>query len=317
MDRMSEPATVPEPNDPPASASAATPADGAPANNESGVAQAARASAAGSNERFIDLSGGNRVWVVGAVHGDSEALAALHDEIGGRFEPGDRVVYSGNLMGFGTVRATIDEVLRFRRSVLAFPPLHLPDDIVFLRGQQEEMWHKLLQIHFAPKPSELMRWMFDRGVDATLRAYGGDPDQGFAAAREGMVALTRWTGRLKAGMQAAPGHHAWFTSLRRYATTGPEGVLMVHAGLDPSRGLEEQRDAFWWETAGFAGAAEGYQDFSRVVCGFDPKAPEWTEDGRALSIDTGCGRGGALSAVCLSMKGDIMDRIFVSINDDT
>src|SRR5690606_30838285 len=220
-----------------------------------------------SPDRFVELTRAGRVWAIAAVHGDAVRLAAIHDGIGERFQSGDRLVYLGDLMGGGDVRATIAEALRFRRSVLAQPPLYMPEDVVHLRGQQEEMWHKLLQIHFAPKPKELLRWMLDRGVDATLRAYGGDAAQGFSAADEGMLALTRWTGRLKAAVQAVPGHQAWFASLRRYAHTGEGGVLFVHAGLDPSRSLAEQRDAFWWESGSFARCAGGYAGFARVVRG--------------------------------------------------
>lgn len=260
-------------------------------------------------ERFVELARARRVWAVAAVHGQAEQLAALHDAIGERFESGDRLVYLGDLMGGGDVRAAIAEALRFRRSVLAQPPLYMPQDIVHLRGRQEEMWHKLLQIHFAPKPRELLRWMLDRGVDASLRAYGGDPAQGFAAADEGMLALTRWTSRLKAAMQAVPGHQAWFTSLRRYAHTGDGGVLFVHAGLDPARPLADQRDAFWWESGSFARAAPGYGGFSRVVRGFDPAGGGWAEDGIALTIDGGCGRGGPLVAACLAPDGTLLDRL--------
>lgn len=261
------------------------------------------------SERFIDLSRARRVWAVAAVHGAAERLAALHDAIGARFESGDRLVYLGDLLGGGDARATLAEALRFRRSVLALPPLYLPEDIVYLRGRQEEMWHKLLQIHFAPKPRDLLRWMLERGVDATLRSYGGDPDQGFAAANEGMVALTRWTGRLKATMQAVPGHHAWFAGLRRYAHTGPGGVLFVHAGLDPARPLADQRDAFWWESGAFARAAAGYDGFARIVRGFDPAGGGWSEDGAILTIDAGCGSGGPLVAVCLAPDGTLLERL--------
>src|SRR3546814_17843840 len=92
------------------------------------------------------------------------------------------------------------------------------------------MWHKLLQIHFAPKPKELLRWMLERGVEATLRAYGGDATQGFSAADEGMLALTRWTGRLKHAVQAVSGHQATFPSLRSAALTGADGVRFYDAG---------------------------------------------------------------------------------------
>ena len=264
-----------------------------------------------SSERFVDLSGGRLVWAVAAVHGVADRLAALHDAIGERFESGDRLVYLGDLLGGGDVRAAVSEALRFRRMVLAQPPLYLPDDIVYLRGRQEEMWHKMLQVHLAPRPKELMRWMLDRGVDATLQAYGGDPAQGFAAADEGMVALTRWTGRLKAAMQAAPGHLAWFSGLRRYAHTGPGGVLFVHAGLDPARPLTDQRDAFWWENGSFARAAAGYNGFARIVRGHDPDNGGWSEEGATLTIDGGCGTGGPLIAACFAIDGTLLDRVEV------
>lgn len=262
-----------------------------------------------ATERFIDLSRARRIWAIAAVHGAADRLAELHDAIGARFESGDRVVYLGDLMGGGDVRATLTEALRFRRLVLAQPPLYLPEDVVYLRGRQEEMWHKLLQIHFAPKPKELLRWMLGRGVEATLRAYGGDPEQGFAAANEGMLALTRWTGRLKAAMQAAPGHQAWFSSLRRYAHTGPGGVLFVHAGLDPARPLADQRDAFWWESGTFSRAAAGYNGFARIVRGHDPDGGGWSQDGITLTIDGGCGRDGPLIAACLAPDGTLLDRL--------
>lgn len=260
-------------------------------------------------ERYIDLSRARRVWAVAAVHGAAERLAALHDAIGARFESGDRLVYLGDLMGGGDVRATLTEVLRFRRLVLAQPPLYVPEDIVYLRGRQEEMWHKLLQIHFAPKPKELLRWMLERGVDATLRTYGGEPEQGFAAANEGTLALTRWTSRLKAAMQASPGHHAWFSALRRYAHTGAGGILFVHAGLDPARPLADQRDAFWWESGTFARAAAGYDGFARIVRGFDPDGGGWSEKGITLTIDGGCGSGGPLVAACFAPDGALIERL--------
>lgn len=260
-------------------------------------------------ERFIDLTRARRIWAIAAVHGNADRLAALHDAIGSQFEPGDVLVYLGDLLGGGDVRGTLAEALRFRRSVLAQPPLYLPEDIVYLRGRQEEMWNKLLQIHFAPKPKDLLRWMLERGVEATLRAYGGEPEQGLAAADEGIVALTRWTSRLKAAMQAAPGHLAWFSGLRRYAHTGPGGVLFVHAGLDPARPLADQRDAFWWESGTFARAAAGFDGFTRIVRGFDPAGGGWTEDGATLTIDGGCGRGGPLIAACLAPDGTLLDRL--------
>lgn len=261
-----------------------------------------------ASDRHVDLSGARRIWAVGAVFGEADLLSDLHDQIGARFAPGDRIVYLGNVLGGGDVRATLRELMRFRALVMAQPPLYLPDDIVCLRGAQEEMWHKLLQIHFAPKPAELLTWMLERGVGAALAAYGGDADQGFAAAEEGMVALTRWTSRLKAGVHASPGHQQWFSQIRRFACTGSDGVLFVNTGIDPSRTLNDQRDAFWWASKGFERAdTAGFEGFRKLVRGYDPEGGGPKETERTLCIDSGCGRGGALSAACLATDGRLLD----------
>lgn len=263
-----------------------------------------------ASDHHVDLTGARRVWAIGAIFGEIGLLRELHDEIAARFESGDRLVYLGNMIGGGDVRATIAELMRFRALVLAHPPLYVPNDIVFLRGAQEEMWSKLLQIHFAPKPKDLLTWMLRRGVGQTIAAYGGDADQAFAAAEEGMVALTRWTSRLKAAVQGTPGHQAWFNQIRRFAHTGPEGVLFVNCGVEPARTLLDQRDAFWWGAPGFDRLTDdGFETFARVVRGHDPSGRGWAETPASLTIDTGCGRGGGLTAVCLSPDGRILDRI--------
>lgn len=268
------------------------------------------------SDRYVEFVGARRIWAIGAVFGEAALLSDLHDLIGARFEPGDRIVYLGNMLGGGDVRGTLTEFMRFRAAVMAQPPLYLPQDIVCLRGAQEEMWHKLLQIHFAPKPKELLGWMLRRGVRSTLEAYGGDADQGFAAAEEGMVALTRWTGRLKSVVQASSGHQAWFNQLRRYAQTGMHGVLFVNTGVEPSRGLHDQRDAFWWNASGFDAVREtGFEGFRKVVRGFDPTGGGATESERVLCVDSGCGRGGALSAACLAPDGTLLDWVEAVPND--
>ena len=38
-----------------------------------------------------------------------------------------------------------------------------PHEIVFLRGAQEEMFSKLLQLQIAPNPVEIINWMLNMG----------------------------------------------------------------------------------------------------------------------------------------------------------
>lgn len=265
------------------------------------------------SQRFVDLGRPRRIWAVGAVHGTVGPLAVLHDEIARCFQPGDRLVYLGNLVGRGPeVAQTLDEVLLFRRALMALPGV-LARDIVFLRGCQEEMWHKLLQLQFCPTPKDVLEWMTHQGVGATLAAYGASAQHGLSVAREGVMALTRWTNGLRATMRARPGHEALFAALRRaaYARGGVDpgaapGVLLVSAGLDQRRPLEDQGDTLWWGNGAFT-VAQPYDGFSRIVRGYDPGGGGILPAVHALTLDAGCGRGGGLAAACLSPSGEILD----------
>ena len=112
---------------------------------------------AGDFQKFGVLGSVERIWAIAAVRGDVDKLTTVHQQIADAFQPGDGVVYLGDIIGFGdNVTATIDEVLRFRCAVMALPPLRFADDFVVLRGRQEEMWRKLLQLQFAPNPGEVI-----------------------------------------------------------------------------------------------------------------------------------------------------------------
>ena len=143
--------------------------------------------------KFARLRGARRIWAVGAIHGEAERLTRLHDQIAARFADGDRIVYLGNYLGHGgAIIATINELIDFRSRVIA-RPRGFACDVVFLRGAQEEMWQKLLQLQFAHNPREVLDWMVRNGIEPTVRAYGADLRQGFVASRDGPRTITRWT----------------------------------------------------------------------------------------------------------------------------
>ncbi len=123
------------------------------------------------SQKFAVLRNADRIWAVGSIHGDTHRLGALHDRLAERFRPpGDRLVYLGNYLGRGPdVAGTVDELLDFRRRVIALPNM-FASDVVFLRGGQEEMWQKLLQLQFAVNPREVLDWMLGQGLGATLSA---------------------------------------------------------------------------------------------------------------------------------------------------
>ena len=109
-----------------------------------------------------------RVWAVAAIHGEVNRLTALHARLAARLDPGDRLVYLGNYLGYGPAPAsTLDALLLFRRLFLSRRNA-FPGDIALLRGTQEEMWQKLLELQFAPNPREVLPWMLEHGLDKTL-----------------------------------------------------------------------------------------------------------------------------------------------------
>src|SRR5262249_39954467 len=111
------------------------------------------------SERFAPLRRAARVWAIAAIHGEAQRLASIHAALSPRFGAGDRLVYLGNYLGRGSdIVATIDELLRFRREIIARPGT-FAYDLVYLRGSQEEMWQKLQQLQFAINPREVLDWM--------------------------------------------------------------------------------------------------------------------------------------------------------------
>lgn len=266
------------------------------------------------SQRFADLGRPRRVWAVAAIHADIDRLAAAHAELVLRFRVGDRLVYLGNLVGYGAAAATtLDALLTFRRRLLAAPGVRA-EDVVYLRGRQEEMWRKLLQLHFAPNPAEVLDWMLGQGVGPTLAAYGGVPEHGFAACRGGAVALSRWTQGLRAAFYAHPGHESLFNALKRAAYVGAPGdpdlsggLLFVHAGVDLSAPFDRQNDSFWWGAPGFAGLDRPFCGFSRIVRGFDPQRGGAQVGDYAVTLDAGCGAGGPLVCAAFTADGDLAD----------
>ena len=262
-----------------------------------------------SNGHLAWLRAARRVWAIGAIHGEAMRLKTLHDRVGARLADGDRIVYLGNYLGYGAaIVATIDELLDFRIRVLARNRA-FACDVVHLRGAQEEMWQKLLQLQFAPNPGAVLQWMVRAGVEATVTGYGGDLRQGFAATRDGPRTITRWTSALRDTMNAASGHTTLLTGLRHAAMTEPSGLLFVHAAINPARPLAAQGDAFWWGDADILELPEPFEGFARIIRGYDRGARGLVVADYAASLDAGAGRGGRLIAACFDTGGAVLDTV--------
>lgn len=262
------------------------------------------------SDRFTVIRAATRIWVIAAIHGDLDRLVAVHDEIAMDIKPGDRIVYTGNYFGYGTdLPAVLDELLRFRAWFLSHPPYQHSDDIIYLRGAQEEMWGKLMQLQFAPNPAAVLEWIGARGLREMIEAIGLSFEEGIAKAHEGTLAMTHWTNRVRETGRLLPGHDALMASLKRAAYTDDGLILFVHTGIDPEKALSRQSDSFWWASQSFKALNEPYRGFHRVFRGFDPEAQGLLESEFTVSIDGGCGRGGSLYAIRILSNGEIDQRI--------
>ena len=262
-----------------------------------------------ADERFATLRGDGRIWTVGAIHGDAGKLKRLHAALEDRFQPRDRIVYLGNYLGHGAeVVAAIDEMVAFRGALLAVPHMGVCD-VVYLRGSQEEMWQKLLQLHLAIEPESVLHWMLGRGVRQTLEAYGWETATAYRRARAGAQEVARWTNELRAGMERHPGHRELLGSLRRAAFTDDGALLLVNAGVAPARPLDAQNDAFWWAAEDLVQLTPPYAGFKKVIRGFDPSRRGVCLDTYVATVDGGAGFGGTLTAACFDAEGRTLDRI--------
>ena len=260
-------------------------------------------------EKFAVIRASGRYWTVGAVHSEADRLHDLHRRMEQRLKDNDKLVYLGNFLGIGAAAVeTVDEMLLFRRRFLARPRAHIKDYVI-LRGAQEEIWQKLLQIHLALNPGEVLNWMMEHGAGPTMQSYGADPEGALAAVHGGVTALNRWASSLRDRIRSLDGHAALIASLRRAAYGDDGGMLFVHSGLDPARPITSQADDFWWNSQGFDEITAPYGTYRRIVRGHDPRGGGVQINPYTATIDGGCGHGGNLVAACFDPLGEMVDLI--------
>ena len=236
----------------------------------------------------------------------------IHDNLLPHLRAGDRIVYLGNYIGYGPQPSeVIDEILTFRRIVLSIPGA-IPSDLTYLRGGQEEMWEKLQQLQFAPNPADVLLWMLGNGLSTTLTSYGLSPHDGIIAAQEGIMSLTKWTQKIKDAVRRRKGHEIFMTNLRRASFTAEATdfpMLFVHAGIDPSRTLQDQGDNLWWSKKNFNAIELPFAPYQKVIRGYDPAHNGLHLNCVTATIDGGCGFGGSLICAGFEQNGSIFDMI--------
>lgn len=266
--------------------------------------------------RFASLGAPERIFAVPSIHGDVVNLNKIHESIYQNFRAGDRLIYLGNYTGYGHhSKQTINAILSFRRCLMSIPGVQ-PSDITYLRGTQEEMWQKLMQLQFAPNPSIVLEWMLNRGLAETMMSYDICLIEAQRVVHEGIIRLSRWTEKARQVVYSAPGHDMFGAQLKRAAYTDcamtkSNGVcsplLFVNAGIDFSKSLEDQGDCFWWGNAHFKSMRLPYSPYQKIIRGFDPENGGIHDSAITATIDDNCGRGGNLVYAELNALGDILD----------
>lgn len=237
----------------------------------------------------------SRIWVIGAVYGDAARLSVLHQTLISLYQADDIIIYLGNLMGYGSdVGGVLDEVFCFR-NILIQKMKAKPENIIYLRGNQEEMWRKLLTLQFAHKPENIYPWLLNHGVGESIRAYGLDPEEGKVIVNRGSVAISRWTGELRNLQNDSHGHNDILNALKHAVLTDDGKILFASWGVDPSLPFSAQGDAFWWGSQFVINPEKQYDKFDLLVRGeSNPKNYGVHSYPHHLHINSAGGRGGPL-----------------------
>tara|TARA_Y100001970_G_scaffold4005_1_gene4678 strand:+ start:2665 stop:3477 length:813 start_codon:yes stop_codon:yes gene_type:complete len=221
-----------------------------------------------NSSNFSELVETNKIWAIGSLHSSLESFQSIKKYILSNFESGDKLIFLGNLIGFqNKSKEIIDEVLQLRFNLMAKYQLK-HSDIVFLRGAQEEMFSKLLQLHISPNPIEILEWIFSHGVDQTIISYNFDPDEFRKIVTQGTIQINKLTTKLNNQVSSNAGHQEFFSNLKHAAYTDTMEVLFVNRGVDISRPLSAQNDCFWWGYQNFSQINKPYFSFKRIVRGY-------------------------------------------------
>ena len=172
---------------------------------------------------------GTHVYVIGDIHGRSDLLAQLHDQIEDdarqRIATRKVLVYIGDYIDRSEgARQVLD--------TLTLSPLQ-GFEHVYLKGNHEDMFLRFMDAGGLGGP-----WMMNGGV-ATMRSYGVNPEDIATGTSVGDEARSRI-------LEIVPEAHLNF--LRNLALVHIEGdYLFVHAGLRPGVDFERQdpTDLVW------------------------------------------------------------------------
>lgn len=229
------------------------------------------------------MSATGPIYAVGDVHGHLDQLRRVHDLIeADRAGEGLRdasVIHIGDLCDRGPdTRGVIDFLLTGLAAGQPWTILKGNHDRMFARYLEPDAWH---DPHLWPG----LFWQHPRlGGLETLRSYGVEVDD---------TVPDRIHGQAR---QLVPDEHVEF--LQTLPLMHRHGdIVFVHAGIRPGVALDEQwQDDLLWIRDEFL---DDPRDHGAFVVHGHTMVPGVGHHGNRLNIDTGAGRGDALSVVVL------------------
>ena len=220
---------------------------------------------------FVELKKSSKIWAIGSIHSNLKSFTSIKNYILKNFKSDDKLIFLGNVIGLGDKsKETLSSVIDLRFNLMSKYTLS-PESIVFLRGAQEEMFSKLLQLQLAPNPAEIIEWMFEHGVNKTVNSYGFSEDEVKNIASSGTMNISKWTTSLNKILHNNLGHTQYFLNLKHAAYSHTKKILFVNRGVDITRPLSAQNDCFWWGFQNFSSINRPYKTFLRIVRGYESK----------------------------------------------
>ncbi len=235
-----------------------------------------------------------RTFAIGDIHGDIAQLFVLMSRFPS-LDPGDTIVFLGDYVDRGPHSARVVEFVR---------TLHkdTPARVVALRGNHEDAWLRVIDKGWPGFVSPPLN-----GCLAAYRSYVGGPvpgelEEAGPAERESMLR----------GAFFKPEDVAWFRSLPYWYED--QHALYVHAGLPKKDGrwphpseLEDPMPLLWLRDEEFFVNYRGKPvvfGHTTTTC-LPPELSNYTPDDptdlwagvNVIGVDTGCGKGGFLTAL--------------------
>ena len=217
---------------------------------------------------FTEIKNSKKIWAIGSIHSRLKSFDSIKSYLLKNFEKDDYLIFLGNVIGLGSQsKETLSSIIDLRNRLMS-KFLIEPNKIIFLRGAQEEMFLKILQLQTAPNPQDIISWMFEHGVDSTIASYGYSKNEIMDISSQGTLAITKWTSKLNQTVSREPGHKQYFTNLKHAAYSISRKILFLNRGVDITRPLSAQNDCFWWGYHNFSDLKKPYNTFTRIVRGY-------------------------------------------------